>query len=459
MSIVQTGDEVVAGKASNPGIDPAIFDRELGESTRAPVLWLRQFQRQLRDPAESVAGWQRLIEEESKRLDVEVNETSPAIVTALLWNLADVHRQLGATGPMVETADRIFAMNRADSERLLGTFLQWLVQHESWDALEHVATTHDAQIQKSKRTLYLLALARTKQNKSAASEELARQASKLTPAKPLDGLEAAQLLAGLGQYNWAVREYESGIEGQPVESVAAIGARVQLSELLRDYENYGAAADALEPLVAAMEKNPDVARAYASAQSELAQQDYALPEAEALAARLHYVQACHFKQEHDFKHQREELLKAIKHDETDADVLIEMFQLADADDAWMADTRERIQKLGRKVEEEIADNPNNPIPYNQWAWLIANTEGDFPKAVRYSRRSLELAPGTASFLDTLGRCYYSAGDVEKAAESQRKAVALIPHMQVMQRQLKQFEKALAEKKGAGNEGRGTGKSG
>ena len=141
MSIVQTGDEVVAGKASNPGIDPAIFDRELGESNRAPVLWLRQFQLQLRDPAESVAGWQRLIDDETKRLDVEVNETSPAIVTALLWNLADVHRQLGETGPMVETADRIFAMNRADSDRLLGTFLKWLVQHESWEALEHVATT------------------------------------------------------------------------------------------------------------------------------------------------------------------------------------------------------------------------------------------------------------------------------------------------------------------------------
>jgi tetratricopeptide (TPR) repeat protein len=446
MSIVQTGDEVVAGKAANPVLDPAIFDRELGESTRAPVLWLRQFQLQIRDPAESVAGWQRLIDEETKRLDVEVNETSPAIVTALLWNLADVHRQLGATGPMVETADRILAMNRADSERLLGTFLQWLVQHESWDALEHVADTHDAQIQKSKRTLYLLALARAKQNKSVASEELARQAAKLTPAKPLDGLDAAQLLAGLGQYDWAVREYESGIKGQPVESLAAIGARVQLAELLRDFENYGAAADALEPLVAAMEMNPDVARAYANAQSELAQQDYALPDAEPLAARFHYVRACHYKQEHDFKHQREELLAAIKHDETDADVLIEMYQLADADDAWMADTRERIQKLSRKVEEEISDNPNNPIPYNQWAWLIANTEGDFPKAVRYSRRSLELAPNTASFLDTLGRCYYSAGDVEKAAESQRKAVALIPHMQVMQRQLKQFEKALAEKK-------------
>jgi tetratricopeptide (TPR) repeat protein len=84
------------------------------------------------------------------------------------------------------------------------------------------------------------------------------------------------------------------------------------------------------------------------------------------------------------------------------------------------------------------------VLYNQWAWLVANTEGDYHKAIRYSRRSLELLPNTASFLDTLGRCYYAAGDIEKAVKAQRQAVRLIPHMQVMQRQLALFERALAE---------------
>jgi tetratricopeptide (TPR) repeat protein len=442
LSIVQKGDDETEVKSTNLAIDPAIFDRELGESTRAPVLWLRQFQIELRDPAASVAGWQRLIDEETKRLDVEVNETSPTLVSALLWNLADVHRQLGETGPMVGVADQMLAVGGADSERLLGSFLQWLVQHESWDALEQFAAQHDDRIQKSKRTLYLLAMARTKQHESDAAEELARRAAKLAPTKPLDGLEAAQLLVALGQFDWAVREYQGGIEGQPIEAVSSIGARVLLANLLQDYERYDEAADAIDPLVEAMDQNPDIARAYASAQNELAQ----LPEGPALPARLHYLRACHLEQEHDFKHQRKELLEAIKHDETDADVLIAMYRVGDADDAWMAATRERIEKLSHKIEEEIDDNPNNPIAYNQWAWLIANTEGDFPKAVRLSRRSLELEPDMASFLDTLGRCYYSAGEYEKAVESQRAAVALIPHMQVMQRQLKQFEKTLAERK-------------
>ena len=235
MAIVQSGDDVAQGQPSHPAIDPAIFDRELGQSSRPPVLWLRQFQIQLRDPAESVAGWERLIDEETQRLDVEVNETSPAIASALLWNLADVYRQLGKTHELVQTADRVLTVGGADSERLLGTFLQWLVQHESWDALDELAAAHNDQIQKSKRTLYLLALARTKQGKADAAEELARRAAQLTPAKPLDGLNAAQLLVALGQFDWAMREYQTGIEGQPVEAMVAIGAggTVKLAARLR----------------------------------------------------------------------------------------------------------------------------------------------------------------------------------------------------------------------------------
>lgn len=442
LAIVQT-DQEEGAKTGRRAIDPAAFDQELGESTRAPVLWLRQFAVQLRDPAASVAGWRPLIDEESKRLDVEVNETSPAMVSALLWNLAEVHRQLGQNPQYVEVADQYLALGGGDSDRLL-TLLKWLVRNESWEALQALADKHNDDIQKSKQTLYMLAMARTKQGQSDAAEDLALKAAKLAAARPMDSLDAGRLLEALGQFEWAVREYRGGIDGQPIEAASAIGSRVMLSNVLQDYERYEEGAATVAPLVEAIEKNPDVERAYASAQGDLAQQNHFVPEAKSLAARMHYLRACHYGQEHDFKHQREELLAAIKADETDADVLIAMYRIGDADDAWMADTRARIAKLARKIEAEIEDNPNNPIPYNQWAWLIANTEGDFQKAVRLSRRSLELEPGTASFLDTLGRCYFSAGEYEKAVESQREAVALIPHMQVMQRQLRQFDQKVAE---------------
>jgi hypothetical protein len=129
----------------------------------------------------------------------------------------------------------------------------------------------------------------------------------------------------------------------------------------------------------------------------------------------------------------------------------------------MSDVRQRITNLSRQVEQEIDERPNEPDGYNQWAWLVSNTEGDFKKAIRYSHRSLELIPrgsgqaAGASFLDTLGRCYFAAGDIENAVKYQRQAVAKVDYMQVMNRQLAQFEKALAEKRGAGSEEQGASK--
>ena len=75
---------------------------------------------------------------------------------------------------------------------------------------------------------------------------------------------------------------------------------------------------------------------------------------------------------------------------------------------------------------------------------MSNTEGDYQQAVEHSLRSLELKPDSPSYLDTLGRCYYAVGDLEKALEAQREAVRLHPHLQVMQDQLALFEAAYAE---------------
>jgi len=376
--------------------DPELIGQEVGASRRVAAAWLRQYQLQLGDPASSVAGWQQLIDEELQRLNSHSDETSSATVTTLMYFVANAHARLA---------------------------------------------------------------------KPKLAEQLAAQASQLevrqTSGQFEEALELATLgqqLISLGQVEWALREFRLGYAQQrQLESPVAILARVNGSSLLQDYERYQEAAESLEPLAEELEKNQDLRQSYNGVQAELEQEDVYLPKVNQLMARYHYVLACHFGREHDDKHQREELLAAIEHDETDADVLIAMFRVVDADDAWMADTRRRIQKLSQETEKQIEENPNNSIYYNQWAWLIANTEGDFQKAVRYSRRSLELDPGTASYLDTLGRCYYSAGNVDKAIESQREAVRLIPHMQVMQRQLRQFEESLAEKKqaaGGGEQGAG-----
>jgi tetratricopeptide (TPR) repeat protein len=141
---------------------------------------------------------------------------------------------------------------------------------------------------------------------------------------------------------------------------------------------------------------------------------------------------------------------AINFDPKDADVLIDLYRLPETDAMWHNAVVARVGKLCKQFEKEIEENPTDPTAYNQWAWLISNTEGDFQQAIRYSHRSIELIKrgesGSASFLDTLGRCYYAAGDYENAVKYEREAIAKNNYLQVMQRQLALFEKALADKK-------------
>ena len=80
--------------------------------------------------------------------------------------------------------------------------------------------------------------------------------------------------------------------------------------------------------------------------------------------------------------------------------------------------------------------------YNQYAWLVGNTTGDYETALRYSHRSLELRPGTAGYLDTLGRCYYAKQDYVNAEKYQLQAVRRDPHSGAVQRQLELFQRTL-----------------
>jgi tetratricopeptide (TPR) repeat protein len=441
-------------------VEPEIISRELGESARPAALWLRQYQIQLRDPAASVGGWEKLVDAEIKRLETRGDETSTLVVSEMLWNLADVHRRQGDMPKLLAVVDRMMNLGGDDSDDILVNTLQWFVDHEMWTALDPFVTKYDGRIQQSKRPLYLVALARSIEGNKELAEQLAERAWRLEPKQPLASFDEARELAGMGQVDWAAREYHAAFDNQPLDSPTAIPARVLLSVLLQDYERYQEAADVVEPILTALEKNRGLAQQYENLQRIFYERDIDLQDAASLALRQHFLLASAYEQQGDWAHQREQLLQALTPgegdaDAEDADVLIAMYRMHDADDAWRADTLKRINSLAQTIEKQIADNPNSGPAYNQWAWLVSNTEGDYDKALRYSKRSLEFPAeqrtaqrtisSRASYLDTLGRCYYAVGDYENAIKSEREAIKLIPHMQVMLRQLEMFEKAAAEK--------------
>jgi tetratricopeptide (TPR) repeat protein len=455
---------------SDPAVDPEVIDHELGASTRPAAMWLRQYQIQLHDPAASVNGWQKLTDEEVKRLGTSADETSSTVASDLLWNLADIYRRLGDTPRLLSVVDRMMSIGGDDSDDILVHTLQSFVDHQSWEALDQFFTKYESRIEQGKSPLYLVAIARAQQGNKELAEQLAERASRLDAKQSLANLDEGIELAELGQIDWAVREYRQTIDSQPAESPVAIPARVLLSRLFEDFARYQEAADALEPLTKALEKNRDrFGQQYENAQRFFGERETKpvdLPEPTTLGPHRHFLLACALEQQQDWIHEREQLVQALSpgdHDGNvdgeDADVLIAMYRTRDADDAWQADTRKRIDTLAQAFEQQIEQNPNVATNYNQWAWLISNTDGDKQKALRYSQHSLELLSDSrsrersvssrASFLDTLGRCYYAVGDYENAIKNEREAIRLIPHMQVMQRQLEMFEKEAAEHGGGG----------
>ncbi len=440
-----------AEKASEqPHIDAEVVERELGTSTRASAQWLRQYLAQQRDPAASIPEWKRLVDQESARLDKNMGDTSSDILLGLSWNLADLYRQIGDQHALSGALDRMISFAADGSDETLVSLLAWLTEYKTWDVLDAFIAKHQQRLEQSKRPLYYAALARLKQGKKDEADDLAAKAAAITPQEGTrESLTMAKDLEVRLQFDWAVREYRHVIEKQPAESLDSILSRIWLASLLHDYEHEKQAADTLEPLVQMALKEGQKAQAYIRAR-ELYREQIDFPSPEELAARFHFYRASQYEDDKDWKRARGELEQAITFDPKDADVLIDMYRLPETDAKWREAVLARVHKLCKQFEKEIEDNPTDPAAYNQWAWLVSNTEGDFQQAIRYSQRSVELSKrgenSAASFLDTLGRCYYAAGDYENAVKYEREAVAKVNYLQVMQRQLAQFEKALADKK-------------
>ena len=157
-------------------------------------------------------------------------------------------------------------------------------------------------------------------------------------------------------------------------------------------------------------------------------------------ARMHFYFAEHHAS-HDAVYQwRVHLEQAVDADPIDPDVLIAMYRFRQQDDEWRQKTSELIQQAVGQFRRDIREYPDNPTPYNNFAWLVSNTVGDFDEALQASRKSLRLASGNkAGFLDTLARCYFAKGDVRNAIKYQTQAVRLEPFSDQIMRQLKYFK--------------------
>jgi tetratricopeptide (TPR) repeat protein len=424
--------------------------RGIGQSARPAAAWLAAYVAARQNPAAIVDQWQKLVAAEERRAIEAPHQTRPDILAALWREQALLLRKVGrdeeADQLLILLVDREESSISADTlEGLLG----WLVEQRAFHVVDRLAEKFADRFAEEPLLLYSLADARRAQGKEALMREA------ITKALAIDGEgeDAAQQaqqhwrvaldLMRRHHWRWAEGEYRRVAELAPRDNRFSIDARIRLGEVLHDRGADDEAAQLLGEVVADMEKNHQENNDDENANRTL----------EATRARMHYFFACSLVKADQRNDRIRRLVDAVTEDPTDADALIALYRVENLDPPLAEQNLKRIRDAAELFRQQIQQQPDDPTPYNQLAWLVANTEGDYREALRCSEKSLELvranprlAGSEASLLDTLGRCHYALGDYENAVKAQARAVELDPESGLMASQLKIFRGALEKAK-------------
>jgi tetratricopeptide (TPR) repeat protein len=102
-----------------------------------------------------------------------------------------------------------------------------------------------------------------------------------------------------------------------------------------------------------------------------------------------------------------------------------------------------------RYEELLAANPEDEATLNNLAWCLASspdvTLRDTKRAIQLAQKAVDLSRGREPGpLDTLARCYFADGQLDKAIETEGEAAALAPSNAAYQQALASHRQAKAE---------------
>ncbi len=439
--------------------------RVVGENDRAASRWLRVYADDLADDRFAADRWRSLITDQRELVEKAASEfATEASVTQLVRVAATRGAAAGARDEAIRIVTEHLDLIPAQRHELIEAS-SWALDHGLHPVVLALLEQHRELFDRQPLLLYAAAEAHVRAGDHDQAESLAKQALQINalPAAPedRDQLSEKQLeemaharreigeeLASRGLFGWAEREYRHVVETLDVTSVSGAFTRVKLARMLGELRKHREVVELLDPLITRLEQDEQLNRQLNNAMfANTIRSDQEFHRALAL-----------------IRQGREEAAAPVLEKAWDLsnppniDILIAMYRLP-GDNQWKERVRETLERTIRVSETDIRNaeiksrqmgqfgfgDEQLASELNQYAWLVSNTEGDYRKALRYSQRSLELSPNESALLDTCARCHFAVGEIAEAVQVQRKAVRLQPHSPPMERQLEEFEKALAEK--------------
>ncbi|MFM8435030.1 MAG: hypothetical protein ACKOBP_06740 [Planctomycetia bacterium] len=273
---------------------------------------------------------------------------------------------------------------------------------------------------------------RARGREAQAAERITAAFAAAARADVSDRLAAARLLAKWGGIDWSVDLYDRILAEPSLPVAEAAAVSMLYSELLHDLERDEEAARCLRKVFGDDEQG-DGRRDGGLGQGLLGR------DVRSIRSRMHFFEACALLQKGDTAGSRAKLEKALAVYPKDVDALIALYSFPNHTAEQRADAVRKVKAAALQLEDEINAVPDEASGYNEYAWLVANTEGDVAKATRFSKVSLLKSFDNASFLDTLAHCHAAAGRHAAAIRTQRLAKRYEPHNRTIQRNLVRFE--------------------
>jgi tetratricopeptide (TPR) repeat protein len=419
----------------------------LSGSDRAPARWLRNYARSRDDSEAALAEWDKLVNEELAVVDPTDPQSETSVQNLLMRNFA----QMLLAG---KHRDRAIAVMRKmvgrvnDNADAIVSFVDWLVEQKAWEVVDETARQFARTFAADRTLLYAEAQSFKARGDEAAAEKYADQAFKIISTEADDATaryEAAQRLYVHGMVAWCEREYRRIIDNDPAESREVLKSRALLAEICHDQQRDHEAAEILQKLVDQLKKNGELAQKMAEYEMRPGM----------IRAQLHFYKACEAGAKNDREHQISQIRELDEAIETgdpadpDPDVLIALYHLPNQDAQRHKQTLDLIHRAIQSYEISLtgqSDPERARSCYNEYAWLVANTEGDLDRALDYSKKSVEMSPGEGELLDTLAHCYAAKKDFENAVKYQTRAVELGPGSAQIRRSLDEFRKARDQAK-------------
>ena len=306
--------------------------------------------------------------------------------------------------------------------------LFWAAHCGLANLVNHLPESLEATIENQAITLYAAACCEQSNGNATLAKEMAQRAFALGSDKTNEQMLAAVRLDHWGLVDWADREYRRVITAPTLSAQQIIPFSIQWAELLNDFDRCEEASVILQ----------DVLTGSHGTIKNIRVMDSLGYSKEALAARQRFFLSRADKEKNKRKSERHALDKALDEYPEEIDTLIAYYHFP----GLLAADKEHIvgliQGALKKLQQRIDREPDEPNPYNEYAWLVANTEGDLLRATRYSKRSLNLDFDSASFLDTLAHCYAAAGNRNEAIRCQVVALRKDPGSNTIQKNLQKF---------------------